>query len=65
MSGNPTPMMPGSTYAAITRHGRAVVRKIRQRHHAFLQHIFGDVLDDRDLADLARIMTRLDAGLPR
>jgi hypothetical protein len=31
----------------------------------FLQHIFGDVLDDRDLTDLIRIMTHLDAGLPR
>jgi DNA-binding MarR family transcriptional regulator len=61
----PDPEDARSTYAAITRHGRAVVRKIRQLHHPFLQHIFGDVLDDRDLADLARIMTRLDAGLPR
>jgi DNA-binding MarR family transcriptional regulator len=61
----PDPDDARSTYAVITRHGRAVVRKIRQRHHPFLQHVFGDVLDDRDLADLARIMTRLDAGLPR
>ena len=61
----PDPDDARSTYAAITRHGRAVVKKIRQRHHAFLQHIFGDVLDDRDLADLTRVMTRLDAGLPR
>jgi DNA-binding MarR family transcriptional regulator len=52
-----------STFAAITRHGLGLVEKTRQRHHAYLQHIFGDVLDDRDLADLARIMARLEAGL--
>lgn len=60
----PDPDDARATYAAITRHGRAVVRKTRQHHHAFLQHIFGDVLDDRDLADLTRIMTRLNARLP-
>jgi DNA-binding MarR family transcriptional regulator len=60
----PDPDDARSTYAAITRHGRAVVTKTRQRHHAFLQHVFGDVLDDRDLADLTRIMTRLTAHLP-
>ena len=60
----PDPNDARATYAAITRHGRAVVRKTRQHHHAFLQHIFGDVLDDRDLADLTRIMTRLNARLP-
>ena len=60
----PDPDDARSTYAAITRHGRALVKKTRQRHHAFLQHIFGDALDDRDLADLTRIMTRLNARLP-
>ena len=60
----PHPHDARSTYALITRHGRGVVRKTRQRHHAFLQQIFGDVLDDRDLADLTRIMTRLNARLP-
>jgi DNA-binding MarR family transcriptional regulator len=60
----PDPDDARSTYAAITRHGRAEVKKTRQRHHAFLQHVFGDVLDDRDLADLTRIMTRLNARLP-
>jgi DNA-binding MarR family transcriptional regulator len=60
----PDPDDARSTYAVITRHGRVVVNKTRQRHHAFLQHIFGDVLDDRDLADLTRIMTRLNTRLP-
>src|ERR1700710_2104125 len=54
-----------STLAVITSHGRGIVRKTRQRHHAFLQRIFGDVLDDRDIADLTRIMARIGAGLPR
>ncbi len=61
----PDPDDARSTFAAITRHGRGVVRKTRPRHHTFLQHAFGDVLDDRDLADLTRIMARLDARLPR
>jgi DNA-binding MarR family transcriptional regulator len=61
----PHPDDARSTYAVITRHGRVVVKKTRRRHHMFLQHIFGDVLDDRDLTDLIRIMTHLDAGLPR
>ena len=54
-----------STFAVITSHGRGIVRKTRQHHHTFLQHIFGDVLDDRDISDLTRIMARIDAGLPR
>jgi DNA-binding MarR family transcriptional regulator len=61
----PDPDDARSTFATMTRHGREVVRKTRQRHHAFLQHIFGDVLDDRDLADLTRIMARLNPGLRR
>jgi DNA-binding MarR family transcriptional regulator len=61
----PDPDDARSTFAAITRHGRGVVTKTRPRHHTFLQHAFGDVLDDRDLADLTRIMARLDARLPR
>ena len=56
----PDPDDARSTFATITSHGRAVVRKARQKHHAFLQRRFGDVLDDRDLADLSRIMDRLD-----
>ncbi len=60
----PDPDDARSTVGAITRHGRAVVKKTRQHHHAFLQQIFGDVLDDRDLADVLRIMARLDAGMP-
>jgi DNA-binding MarR family transcriptional regulator len=60
----PDPDDARSTVGVITRHGRAVVRKTRQQHHAFLQQIFGDVLGDRDLADVMRIMARLDAGMP-
>jgi DNA-binding MarR family transcriptional regulator len=61
----PDPGDARSTFAVITRHGRDVVRKTRERHHAFLQRVFGDVLDDRDLADLTRIMSRFDERAPR
>ena len=57
----PDPADARSTFAMITAHGRAVVRRTRRKHHAFLQELFGDALDDRDLADLSRIMQRLDA----
>jgi DNA-binding MarR family transcriptional regulator len=56
----PDPDDARATFASITSEGRALVRKTRRRHHPFLQHIFGDVLNDRDLADLIRIMKKLD-----
>lgn len=56
----PDPDDARATFASITSEGRALVRKTRRRHHPFLQHIFGDVLNDRDLADLIRIMNKLD-----
>jgi DNA-binding MarR family transcriptional regulator len=53
-----------STFARITPRGRSLVKKARQSHHAWLQRAFGDALDDRDVADLTRIMGRLDAQTP-
>jgi DNA-binding MarR family transcriptional regulator len=53
-----------STFATITPRGRALVRKARQSHHAWLQESFGDALDDRDVADLSRIMGRIAARFP-
>ena len=61
----PDPDDARATFANITAQGRALVRKTRQRHHPFLQHIFGDVLDDRDLADLTRIMNKIDMQIRR
>jgi len=60
----PDPQDARSTYARITPKGRSLVRKARQSHHAWLQRAFGDALDDRDIADLARIMGRIDAHDP-
>ena len=53
-----------STFARITPRGRSLVKKARQSHHAWLQRAFGDALDDRDVADLSRIMGRIDAQTP-
>lgn len=61
----PDPDDARSTFATITPHGRAVVKKARQGHHAFLQRTFGDALNARDLADLTRIMARIDAASRR
>jgi DNA-binding MarR family transcriptional regulator len=61
----PDPDDARATFANITAPGRALVRKTRQRHHPFLQHIFGDVLNDRDLADLTRIMNKIEIQIRR
>lgn len=61
----PDPDDARATFATITARGRALVRKTRQRHHPFLQHIFGDALADGDLADLIRIMERIDGQTRR
>ena len=50
-----------STFAQITPLGRSLVAEARDQHHAWLQGAFGDVLDDRDLEDLTRVMGRLSA----
>lgn len=57
----PDPRDARSTNARITPRGRSLVRKARQSHHVWLQRAFGEALDDRDVADLTRIMGRLDA----
>src|SRR4051794_25938130 len=60
----PDPRDARSTFARITPKGRSLVRKARQSHHVWLQRAFGDALDDRDIADLARVMGRIDAHNP-
>ncbi len=60
---NPDPNDARSTFATITPEGRSLVRKARKSHHQLLQQRFGDVLDDRDVADLSRIMGRISASL--
>ncbi|HEY0871044.1 MAG TPA: MarR family transcriptional regulator [Acidothermaceae bacterium] len=59
----PDPTDARSTLARLTPRGRLLVRKARQTHHAWLQKAFGDALNERDVADLTRIMTRLDAQI--
>jgi len=58
---DPDPRDARAAFAAITPHGRSLVRKAREGHHDFMQRTFGDALDDHDLADLTRIMSRLSA----
>ena len=60
----PDPRDARSTFAKITPRGRSLVRKVRQSHHARLQQMFGDALDDRDVAELTRIMERINARIP-
>jgi DNA-binding MarR family transcriptional regulator len=58
---HPDPDDARSAIATITAEGRVTVRQARRAHHTFLRHRFSDVLTDRDLADLVRIMGRIDA----
>lgn len=57
----PDPSDARSTFARITPRGRSMVKKARRRHHEWLQQVFGEALDDRDIADLTRIMERINA----
>lgn len=59
----PDPLDARSTFARITPRGRALVKKARRGHHELLRERFGDALDDRDVADLTRIMSRIGASL--
>jgi DNA-binding MarR family transcriptional regulator len=61
----PDPDDARSTFAAISPRGRSLVTQARRTHHEFLQRTFGDVLDDRDVEDLTRIMGRISASLSR
>ncbi len=60
---DPDPRDGRAAFAAITPHGRSVARKARQSHHEFLRRTFAEALDDRDLADLARVMARISASI--
>ena len=55
----PDPSDARAAFATITPEGRALVRKARLDHHALLRRTFGRALDDRDVADLRRIMHRI------
>ena len=61
----PDPRDARSTFATITPRGRSLVKKARRGHHELLQRTFGDALDDRDVADLTRVMGRIEATIAR
>ncbi|MGZ4241498.1 MAG: MarR family winged helix-turn-helix transcriptional regulator [Actinomycetota bacterium] len=59
---DPDPEDARAAFATITSKGRALVRSARAGHHDMLRRTFGKALTDRDLADLARIMGKIDAS---
>ena len=59
---DPDPRDARAAFATLTPRGRSMARQARQSHHDFLQYAFGDALDDRDLADLTRVMSRISAS---
>ena len=56
----PHPEDARAVFAMLTPYGRGLVRRAREGHHAVLRRTVGDALNDRDVADLARIMRKLD-----
>lgn len=62
---DPDPRDARSAFATITPRGRSMATQARQGHHDFLQRAFGDALDDRDLADLTRVMSHISASIPQ
>ena len=60
----PDPDDARASLATLTPEGRALVKGARRSHHALLEQTFGAALDDRDIAELARIMGRIDGLLP-
>ena len=60
---DPDPDDARAAFASITPRGRELVEAARESHHALLRETFAAALTDRDLADLARIMRRMDTAI--
>ena len=60
---DPDPAAARAAFATITARGRELVVQARHGHHSLLRQTFGRALDDRDVADLSRIMERLARSL--
>jgi DNA-binding MarR family transcriptional regulator len=58
----PDPDDARATFARLTPKGRRLVTRARASH-ILLRHLFGAVLDDRDVADLVRVMSKIQTGL--
>ena len=61
----PDPDDARAVFATVTARGRELVRRARDGHHGLLRQAFGSALSDRDVADLARIMRKLDPAAQR
>ena len=62
---DPDPNDGRSTFATITPQGRSLVKRARSSHHEVLQRMFGDALDDRDVADLNRITGQIAVSISK
>ena len=60
---DPDPRDARAAFATITPAGRGLVVKARTSHHDLLRRTFGNVLDDRDIADLTRVMGRIRGSI--
>lgn len=57
---DPDPDDARAAFATITPCGATLVASARKSHHELLRRTFGKALDDRDVADLIRIMGKID-----
>ncbi len=60
---DPDPGDARAVFATITPFGQMLVEQARASHHGLLRQTFAAALDDRDVADLTRIMARIDASI--
>ncbi len=60
---DPDPRDARAALATVTPHGRALARSARAGHHELLRGTFGRALSNRDIADLTRILGRIEASL--
>ena len=60
---DPDPDDARAAFATITPAGQSLVAQARASHHDLLRRTFGAALSDRDLADLTRVMGRIDASV--
>jgi DNA-binding MarR family transcriptional regulator len=59
----PDPDDARASFARLTAKGRRLVTRARTSHHDLVRHLFGDVLNEHDVADLARVLSKIQAGL--
>lgn len=59
----PDPDDARASFASLTPRGRRLVTRARSSHHDLVRQLFGEPLSNRDVADLVRVLSRIQATL--